>query len=71
MVWGSASTITAFNKFIYESALNSDPNTKMVFLRTEAFLRAIRKDLGHNDGALERFALTKMIVRGDEHHKLS
>ena len=70
MVWGSASTINAFNKYSQQSANDPDPGTIVAFQRTEEFLRSLRKDLGHNDSSLGRFGLTKMLLRGDEHDKL-
>ncbi len=33
--------------------------------------RALRKDLGHSDLSLEKFALTKLLLKGDEHEKLN
>ena len=71
MVWGSPSTISAFNRFMVESAINPSPDVTVLFQRTEDFLRALRKDLGHNDRWLEKFSLTKMVLRGDQHDQLS
>lgn len=69
MTWGSAETINAFNQY---QRVNAAPakDQKELFLRTETFLRALRKDLGHNDASLKSLALTKLLVRGDEHDKL-
>lgn len=68
MTWGGAETVNAFNNFQRANAAPAN-NDRELFLRTETFLRALRRDLGHSDGSLKSFALTKLIVRGDEHHK--
>lgn len=69
MTWGSAATVNAFNRYQRENIIpTSDP--KELFRRTEIFLRALRKDLGHNDSSLRNFALTKLLLRGDEHDNL-
>ena len=70
MTWGSAQTINAFNKYQKENATPTD-DMKKLFARTEEFLRALRNDLGHSDRSLEKFALTKLLLRGDEHEKLN
>ncbi|MEZ5654770.1 MAG: hypothetical protein R3E04_02600 [Sphingobium sp.] len=69
MTWGSAETVNAFNEY---QRSNSSPtkDNNVLFGRTETFLRALRKDLGHSDIALEKFALTKLLLKGDEHEKL-
>lgn len=69
MTWGSAATVNAFNQY---QRLNAQPtqDQQELFRRTENFLRALRKDLGHSDAALEHLALTKLNLRGDEHANL-
>lgn len=69
MIWGNPRTITAFNKFQSGSSQTSNDFRETV-LRVESLLRQFRADLGHRDAFLKRFALTKLILRGDEHHKL-
>lgn len=69
MTWGSAATINAFNQFQRESVMPAS-DQRALFLRTERFLRALRNDLGHSDANLKPFALTKLILKGDEHAKL-
>lgn len=69
MTWGSADTVNAFNKFQRENSSPTD-DTVELFRRNEDFLRALRKDLGHKDTSLNRFALTKLILKADEHEKL-
>lgn len=69
MTWGSAETVNAFNKYQRANAVPTDDTTEL-FRRTETFLRALRKDLGHSDRSLENLALTKLLLRGDEHANL-
>ncbi|MFN3749313.1 MAG: hypothetical protein ACK4SJ_11570 [Sphingorhabdus sp.] len=77
MVWGSAETINAYNDFMRFSASPdveednaADTPIKLgVFEKMETLLRCMRKDLGHSDGRLEKFSLSKLFVKGDEHHK--
>jgi hypothetical protein len=70
MTWGSADTINSFNEY-QRTNQNIDPNDlPLLFGTTEKFLRALRKGLGHSDTSLEKLALTKLIVKADEHHKL-
>jgi hypothetical protein len=70
LTWGSPDAIKAFNSFARQSALNPSAEGYELYSRAENFLRALRKDLGHADSSLDKLALTKLIVRGDEHHKL-
>ncbi len=70
MTWGSAATVNAVLEY-QRSSLQVEPdNTKSMFGPTEKLLRALRKDLGHSDSPLEKSALTKLILKADEHHKL-
>ena len=69
MIWADATTINAFNFFQRESLAPTD-DLKVTFDRVERLMRAFRRDLGHRDRRLERFGLTKLIVKGDEHHKM-
>ena len=70
MTWGSAETINAFNSWQRGNLSHSD-DVKTIFRNIEVLLRALRKDLGHNDTALESFALSKLILKVEEHHKLN
>ena len=77
MVWGSAETINAYNEFISFTAVQSPETDEVLnaplkldtFEKMEALLRSMRKDLGHPDGKLEKFSLSKLFIKGDEHHK--
>lgn len=70
MTWGSAETVNALNHY-QRAAEAAQENPIAIFTHTETLLRALRKDLGHSDSRLENLALTKLILKGDEHHKLS
>lgn len=63
MTWGSAETINAFNQYQRANANSTNDNNEL-FSRTEKFLRALRKDLGHGDSSLQKLALTKVLLRG-------
>lgn len=69
MIWGSPGTINAFNRFQVES-LEPAADIKVTFARMETLLRQFRSDLGHQDRKLKKFALTKLILKSDEHHQL-
>ena len=71
MIWASPESINAFNKFQTEAAVASpSDDLKLTFSRMEKLIRQFRADLGHRDRRLKPFALTKLILRGDEHSKL-
>ena len=70
LIWGSPNAIKAFNSFARESAERPTVQGYELYSRIENFMRALRTDLGHRDGSLDKFALTKLIVKGDEHHML-
>lgn len=69
MTWGSAETVNALNKYQKDGLLAEGDHVK-TFENMERLLRALRKDLGHSDGRLEKLALTKLILRAEEHEKL-
>lgn len=70
MTWGSADTINSVIEF-QRASNGGDPNDlKKMLAPTETLLRALRKDLGHSDSAMDRYGLTKLILKADEHHKL-
>ena len=68
MIWASPQTIDAFNKFVSDGA-HAATSEGETFKRVETLMRQFRRDLGHNDRRLKKFALTKLVVRGDEHYK--
>ena len=80
LVWGSAETMNAYNAFMVASVAGKDSNAEQssedkpdlrIFHAMEALLRSIRKDLGHSDRKLKKFAVTKLFIVADEHHKFS
>jgi hypothetical protein len=68
MIWGGAKTINAFNAFQAAGHVAGD-DIKSTSNQVEKLMREFRVDLGHNDSQLKPFALTKLMVRGDEHYK--
>jgi len=71
MTWGSAATVNALNEYQRGGLKVTPGDMTALFQNTETLLRALRKDLGHSDATLEPFALTKLVLKPDEHHKLS
>lgn len=69
MTWGSAETVNAVNQYQQQS-LAALGNFQNSFIATERLLRALRKDLGHSDNQLKNFALTKLLLKAEEHEKL-
>ena len=69
MIWGSPTTINAYNQFQANSSRPTD-DVRTIFNRVETLLRHFRADLGHRDRRLKKFALTKLILKGDEHKTL-
>ena len=70
MTWGSAKTVNAVIEWQKQSENIDTTDLKSTFAVTEKLLRALRADLGHSDSTLKEFALTKLILKADEHHKL-
>jgi|GEM_PF-2222072 len=70
MIWGNADTINAYNDFLVYSATQPSGDPKAIFGIIEELLRNMRKELGHSDSRLKNLALTKLLVKGDEHHNL-
>ncbi len=65
-IWGGADTIKLWNEL---EACASDDGMDHLMLH-EQFLRAIRKDLGHNDGALGEGELLKLTAGATERSNL-
>ena len=71
MVWSGPEMLDAWEQFESETqaaASTSDP--KEVLMRFDSLLRAIRKDLGHNDTLLAPGALVSMILKSEDKMKL-
>ena len=71
MIWGSAESINQYNLFIRASIDQSPDNPQKLFENVEALMRSFRKDLGHRDSTLPKLALTKLLLKADEHDKLN
>ena len=69
MIWASAETIKAWSESM-EVDRPLDETDIETLIRHERFLRAMRKDLGHNDSALADGELIQLIIRGDDKKKL-
>lgn len=67
MIWGSSKTISAYNDF---QRADSNGGALATTARVEALMRRFRADLGHKDRRLKKFALSKLLIKGDEHHFL-
>ena len=71
MVWAGSEMLDAWQKFEAEaesSASSSDPTDAL--LSFDNLLRAIRKDLGHNDTLLAPGSLISMILKSEDKTKL-
>ncbi len=68
MIWGNAETINAYSDFMVASTNNNPEDITAVFTKIEALLRSMRKELGHSDRTLQKFGLTKLFIKAEEHH---
>ncbi len=66
LVWGSAETINAFNEW-QRFAAGSDLDPRKVNFHIDKILRAMRRDLGHEDFMMENRGLMKLFVKGSDH----
>ena len=65
MVWGGSEVIQSWNEFEMESErVNGDP--KKVLAKVESVLRAIRKDLGHDDHQLKFGSLLALLILAED-----
>ena len=60
LVWGGPETIEAWNQ--YELKANENLPSVGLILELENVLRAVRKDLGHNDSTLEFGSLSALFL---------
>ncbi len=60
IVWGGPQIIEAWNRFEIES--NDGPSSEKMIHDMEKILRAIRKDLGHDDGMLKFGSLWGLLL---------
>lgn len=63
MIWGSDDVIRKWN--LYEIDNSENQSIQSVVSNIEMVLRAIRKDLGHNDKSLEEGQLVGLILDAD------
>ena len=65
MIWGGSEVIETWNKFeMVSQESNGDSNEIVVVM--EKFLRAIRKDLGHNDHLLKFGNLIGLMITSED-----
>lgn len=64
IVWGRSEIISAWNNFEIQSATNPTPSEMIAEM--ENVLRALRKDLGHNDTQLRMGSLSALILRAQD-----
>lgn len=70
MVWGSADTINQYNAYMKTAQSTDSAEYGHAIKNMEALMRALRRDLGHNDRALDKLALSKLLIKADDHDKL-
>lgn len=68
ITWGGKDIIDAYNR--YTRTANPATTDKDLFLLVDDLLRAIRKDLGHNDSKLKRGELVGMFLDNESKEKL-
>ena len=67
MIWSGPEMLDAWEKFEDETQESvSNPDPKDVLVRFDNLLRAIRKDLGHDDTLLAPGALVSMILKSED-----
>ena len=71
MVWAGAEMLDAWERFESQAqAATSNPDPTKTLMSFDNLLRAIRKDLGHNDTLLDQGALVSMILKSEDKVKL-
>jgi len=68
IVWGGDGLINSWNDF--EISYDSTANPEVIILTMENLLRAIRKDLGHKDRNLKKFALWALFLIKEDKEKI-
>lgn len=67
MVWAGAEMLDAWELFEAQAQdATSSPDPKKALMSLDSLLRAIRKDLGHNDTLLDPGALVSMILKSED-----
>ena len=71
MIWGDPEVIESWNKFEMESGEGQSRNdSRIIFVAMEHVLRAIRKDLGHDDRRLKFGDLCRLIIVAEDKEKV-
>jgi hypothetical protein len=73
IIWGSQDVIAAMQTFQDNSSLaNKDTQDKHqdILFIVDDLLRAMRKDLGHNDYCMKRGAICAMVLTAEDRRKL-
>ncbi len=65
IVWGGTDTINAFDEYLKNAELDDGADASNVLLVVDDLLRAMRKELGHNDDSLKRGRIVGMLLDGD------
>ena len=68
MVWGNHEVLQAYR--IYEESASDKSSSVDILLTTDELLRAIRKDLGHDDSQLKSGELIAMLIIERDREKL-
>ena len=66
LVWGSPSTLRAWNEM---QEISSDGDSENAIRRAEKFFRVIRKELGHSDSSLKPGEVLATILKPEEKKK--
>ena len=69
IVWGGPEVIETWNEFEITSS-NGDLKANEMIIQMEKILRAIRKDLGHDDRSLKFGSLWGLVLVADDKKKL-
>jgi hypothetical protein len=76
LVWGNHEVISAMQNFEARAGIDSadeaskEKDSIHLFLVVDDLLRAIRKDLGHNDSQLKRGSLSGMLLIAEDREKV-
>ncbi len=68
LVWGSPDIIEAWNHFELVSEKSPTPDTMLTEM--EKILRAIRKDLGHDDSQLKFGSIFALLIVAEDKKRL-
>ncbi len=68
LVWGSPDTIEAWSQFEVVSGKN--PTNETIVKEMEILLRAIRKDLGHDDSKLQFGSILALLIVAEDKEML-